>query len=141
MLKTKPINHTGYCPGHPWYYLKGGAVPSLRAIQAAAIQSGYRGYLASDIDEINALSEPRRSEKLRASREKIRMELSADISRYREVACALRQQRSNHTNAPFQTFCDDIHTVISLKHNHIYNGFAHLHVIDGLLSMQPDLFG
>jgi hypothetical protein len=34
----------------------------------------------------------------------------------------------------------DIHMSMSLKHNHIYNQFAHLLTLDELLGRQRDLF-
>ena len=42
---------------------------------------------------------------------------------------------------PENPVCRDIHTNISLKHNHLFNNLAHLHYIDELLSFQEDLFG
>ena len=37
-----------------------------------------------------------------------------------------------------QPICSDIHTNMSLKHNHLYDDFAHLVYIDDLLSQQPE---
>ena len=36
--------------------------------------------------------------------------------------------------------CNDIHTALSLKHNHLVNNFAHLITLDELLTKQMDLF-
>jgi len=36
--------------------------------------------------------------------------------------------------------CDDIHVSMSLKHAHIYNGFAHLNTLDNLPNRQCDFF-
>jgi len=62
--------------------------------------------------------------------------------------CRRLYQKLVHNNGAGQqsvdsgeTACTDIHTGISLKHNHLYNDFAHLLTLDNLLSKQPDLFG
>jgi len=36
--------------------------------------------------------------------------------------------------------CADVHTNLSLKFAHIYNGFTHLNFLDDLPSQQGDLF-
>lgn len=130
----------GYGPGHPWYYVLGGPVLFPKEILAGVIASGYRGYMAHDIDKADAKSEPQRSQQLRRIRQQVRADLRDDLSRYREVArdlSRLRKQSQPDSSAPQ---CDAIHTAASLKHNHIYNGLAHLALLDALLSHQPDLF-
>ncbi|VVT28133.1 hypothetical protein [Hoeflea sp. EC-HK425] len=140
MNKTTPLTHGGYQAGHPWYYYLGGRIPRLKEIRDAVIQSGYRGYMAERIDTLEALPEPRRSEKLRTLRDDVRAELYRDIRRYRVVARALRSYRHEQATTSPGHSCDDVHTAMSLKYAHIYNGLAHLHVLDALLGKQPDLF-
>jgi len=139
-LLSAPLTHGGYRAGHPWYYFLGGRIPRLKEIRDAVIQSGYRGYMVERIDNADALPEPRRSEKLRALRDDVRAELDRDIRRYRVVARELRFYRHEQATMSPGHSCDDVHTAMSLKYAHIYNGFAHLHVLDTLLGKQLDLF-
>lgn len=140
MNKTTPLTHGGYQAGHPWYYYLGGRIPRLKEIRDAAIHSGYRGYMAERIDTLDALPEPRRSQELRALRAIVRGEVSGDIRRYRVVVRQLRFYRHEQATTSPRHSCDDVHTAMSLKYAHIYNGFAHLHVLDTLLGKQLDLF-
>lgn len=137
------MEHTqeGYRSGHPWYYLLGGKRLTLKEIRDCATARGYRGYLAHEIDETDSMAEPRRSQKLRAIRAEVKAELADDVSRYRELARQLARRREAGEDDAFEKTCDDIHTNISLKHNHIYNAFAHLRVLDEMLGKQGDLFG
>lgn len=62
--------------------------------------------------------------------------LRTDLARYVELVRALRlSRRSGEALA-----CSDLHTAVSLKHNHLFNDLAHLDWLDELLSMQLDLF-
>jgi len=133
------FTHEGYGAGHPWYYVLGGKRLSLKEIQLSAKASGYRGYRADEIEKADQMMEPRRSESLRSLREIAKQELGQDITRYRELAGQLARRRETGIEDR-QNGCDDIHTNISLKHNHIYNELAHILVIDELLSKQGDLF-
>lgn len=128
-----------YRPGHPWYYLLGGKVLLPSAICEAVRKAGYQGY-RTDIDATDTMSEPKRSTTLRAIRAAVLEELRRDLSRYREVARALRLYRRETTSDPLPDICADVHTAISLMHNHLYNDFAHLMRLDTLLSHQRDLF-
>lgn len=130
-----------YSIGHPWYYKLGGAVVRPKQILADVKQSGYRGYRADDIDAADRKSEPARSETLRAIRAEEIGKLRADLERYREVVCQLRELRKHNDNGCDQPVCTDVYTSIGLKHSHIYHRFAHLVAIDDLLNRQPDLFG
>jgi len=130
----------GYNAGHPWFYFLGGPVLSPKQIQESVRITGYGGYMADDIGQADRKSEPRRSTELRALRDEVRRMLSADISRYREVARELhRYRRDVPTENPARS-CADVHTAMSLKHNHIFNHFAHLQSLDEALSKQRDLF-
>jgi hypothetical protein len=62
--------------------------------------------------------------------------LRLDLARYRKVVTDLRSYRSDDARAE----CRDVHVAVSLKHNHLYNDFAHLAWIDDLLAVQRDLF-
>lgn len=132
--------HQGYSAGHPWYYHRGGRRLSLKEIQAAVIARGYKGYRADEIRAADQMAEPRRSETLRMLRADAKRNLCRDISHYREVARKLTAYRRETSGQPIGGICDSVHTNIALKHNHIFNELAHLHVIDGLLARQGDLF-
>ncbi|MEM7069357.1 MAG: hypothetical protein AAF478_10785 [Pseudomonadota bacterium] len=67
-------------------------------------------------------------------------ELNSDLSDYRVVARKLNQHRKTQGWETPPTCCDDVHTDMSLKYAHLYNGFAHLHFLDELLNKQKDLF-
>lgn len=132
------LTHQGYDAGHPWFYHLGGDIPPLKAILTYVEAGEYRGYLADEIDTLNAKAEPKRSIEIRVLRKKLLAELRADISRYRGCARELRAFRQND-DAQLGCACADIHTAISLKFNHIVNGFANLRTLDGL-PRQGDLF-
>jgi len=86
-------------------------------------------------------AEPKRSEDLRKIRAKVIDDLYSDISRYRQVTFKLRAHRRDSTTNDLEAIsCDDIHVSMSLKHAHIYNGFAHLNTLDNLSQQQGDLF-
>lgn len=103
------------------------------------LASGYRGHAEADIAAADGLPEPSRSTALRALRARFREDLRRDLSRYRACARALRAWRAWETEtAP--DCAQDVHVTISLKHNHLFNDFAHLAWIDALLNKQRDLF-
>lgn len=134
-------NETGYEPGHPWYYKLGGTVLKPKEILEAVKLSGYQGYNADEIKKADNKAEPERSSSLRSHRQSALKDLHIDITRYRELACQLRDYRKMETAEQIaQPICSDIHTNISLKISHIYNEFAHLVYIDDLLSQQLGLF-
>lgn len=133
------LSHQGYSAGHPWYYLLGGDIPSIKSIRACAILGKYQGCSARLIREADASAEPKRTEALRCLRNRAIEDLRSDISRYRECAREMRRWRdkSQQVNEPE---CGGVHTAISQKFNHILNGFANLHCLDQL-PKQGDLFG
>lgn len=128
-----------YRPGHPWYYVLGGEVLRPRAILEHVKARGYRGYLSRDIDEADNMREPKRSQRLRAMREAASASLRANISRYREMARELHKERAGTSLSP-KPICSELHSSVSLKHNHVFNDFAHLCELDRLISKQGDLF-
>ncbi|MDA9967468.1 hypothetical protein N9D70_02690 [bacterium] len=132
------LTHQGYDAGHPWYYLLGGAIPTVKTIQASVIAGDYAGYLAHTISEIDRKAEPQRLSKLDALRAQIVEDLHDDIARYRACTRDLQKWRAKQggTTAPE---CNGVHTSISLKHNHIVNDFANLRTLDSL-PRQADLF-
>ena len=67
-------------------------------------------------------------------------ELTKDISRYRQCVFQLRKLKDAEDIPETPSCCSDIHVAMSLKHNHIYNGFAHLALLDELPAQQGDLF-
>jgi len=138
--KNQPVQNT-YKPGHPWYYKLGGAVHKPKAILTTVKNSRYQGYKRDDINRADDRAEPQRSSSLRSLREEALTELRSNLEIYRGCACELREYRlldENEQDA--QPMCADIHTSMSLKYNHLYNDFAHLIMIDDLLSQQRDLF-
>lgn len=132
------LTHEGYSAGHPWYYVLGGAISTIKAIRACVLASDYRGYLADRIHEAGNKQEPERTQALNALRAEIIATMRGDISRYRECARELRRHRQECTDKT-PSVCADIHTAISLKFNHIYNGFANLRTLDEIPT-QLDLF-
>jgi len=129
----------GFCSGHPWYYLLGNPVLTPKQIKEEAKASTYRGYRQEEIEAAAAKPEPQRSEALRSIRQRLWDELRKDISGYRQCALQLHRHHEKNGFDPSPTVCDDVHTNICLKHNHIYNGFAHLAFLDELPEQQ-DLF-
>lgn len=131
----------GYRPGHPWYYYLSAAPLTLKQIRENVRASGYRGYLADDIAAIDRKAEPQRSAELRRLRAKFMADLKSDVSRYREVVRALSRYRQSGQSECTAACCNDVHVAVSLKHNHLYNDFGHLILLDNLLNRQRDLFG
>lgn len=129
----------GYGSGHPWYYNLGSKVLSPKQIKQSVRESGYQGYMREDIKDANNKAEPQRSHELRAIRTKVMDDLTRDLSSYRARARELAAFRKIKAE-PSEPSCADIHTNISLKHNHLFNDFAHLIWLDELLARQGDLF-
>ena len=135
-MEKTPKNLPGYNFGHPWYYVLGGEILLPKQIRAEVSAGNYQGYMAEEINAVDNKPEPHRSEALRAFKEKFLKDLAEDISRYRQIACAIRRDRAENP-----IFIEpDIHADISLKYAHIYNDFAHLNYIEDLLAQQGDLF-
>ena len=132
--------HEGYCPGHPWYYFLGGRPRRPREILEATRQCGYQGYAREDIKAADTMAEPKRSKVLRGMRDKFRADLARDLSRYRECVRELRRTGWELPDGSKAMSCGEIHTALSLKHNHMVNNFGHLIYLDELLSKQMDLF-
>lgn len=135
------MEHEGYNSGHPWYYYLGGKRPTLKEIKEDAETSTYGGYMATDIAQADNYTEPKRSQALRAIRERVRKELARDVSGYRTCARALARRRDAGLDLVKEESCNDVHVNMSLKHSHLFNDFAHLARLDDLLSKQGDLFG
>lgn len=140
-MKKKTENLTSYNFGHPWYYVLGGKILSPKQIRAEVSAGNYQGYMAEEITAVDNKQEPYRSEALRAFKAKFLNDLAEDISRYRQIACAIRRDRVENPVFIEPDSCADNHTDISLKYAHIYNDFAHLNYIEDLLAQQGDLFG
>lgn len=121
------LSYHSYKPSHPWYYKLGGKPPSLKAIRDYAITQKYHGYLSDKIAKARRHSEPKRSEHLRHITDNITAYLQRDITIYRQLRrhyALLTLQRKLNQNP---NVCDDIHTSLSLKHNHLSNHFIQLH--------------
>lgn len=130
-----------YGNGHPWYYFLGGPIVPLKELRTEAERSDRGGYLREEIEQLDGKSEPHRTVQLRQLKEGVATSLGRDLSRYREVVRELRQYRQ--LNAIPREFrgCDAVHTAMSLKVCHLWNGFANLHAINQCLNRQGDLFG
>ncbi len=129
-----------YGAGHCWYYKLGGEILKPKAIIKSVRDRNYKGYMASDIQAAEKKPEPQRSQALRAIKDKVIKDYRRDLSRYRELACELRRYRQENGLVDHGSCALDLHTSISLKHNHLFNDFGHLAYLDKLLSYQPDLF-
>ena len=129
----------GYCAGHPWFYVRGNKVLTPKQIKQDVMVSNYRGYWKDEILAIDKQTEPKRTEKLNKLRQEILQDLKLDISRYRQCALELHRFRKAYGQSYNPVSCDDIHTSIGLVHNHIYNRFAHLILLDEL-DTQLDMF-
>lgn len=130
-----------YNAGHPWYYKLGGRIKKTKAILRSIKTRKYEGYLADDIKAAASKAEPRRSEVLRLIKTKVLKDYKRDLSRYRHLAHEMRQERIRKGVVVTEDFSNNLHTSISLKHNHLYNDLAHLLLLERELSLQPDLFG
>ena len=139
MTEDKTIG--GYRQGHPWYYLLGGRPPSLKEIKAEAESDERGGYLADDIAQMDAMTEPKRSEKLRALRYRILKSLDRDIRIFRRCVRELRIYQEEHEGDEVPNSSAEIHMSVSLKYSHLFNGFGNLHLIETCLDKQKDLFG
>ncbi|WP_156884543.1 hypothetical protein [Stappia stellulata] len=129
----------GYSAGHPWYYLLGGPVPTLKQIRSYAEKFERRGYRAEEIDAAHRLPEPKRTHALSKIRADIMEELRRDISGYRRAAKNLTEYRKQHQPEASPRICDGVHVAISLKLSHLLNDFIHLQKLDSIPS-QLDLF-
>lgn len=123
-----------YSTGHPWYYVLGGKVLSLKEILKEVNEALYKGYLETEIDKAAG-----NNAKLLELRTKIQSRLKDDISRYRQCALELHRYRKTLPEN-YKPACKDIHTSMGLKRNHIFNELANLKHIEELLSQQPTLF-
>lgn len=129
----------GYSAGHPWYYVRGGSVPTLRQIRAYAVRFEKRGYMAEEIEAAHKLPEPRRGAALDKIRAQVLQSLRADIRGYRRAARQLGAYRHQFGLREEPPRCEDAHVAMSLKFCHILNDFIHLQILDDLPS-QLSLF-
>lgn len=135
-----PLSYDAYKPGHPWYFMLGGPIPTPKAIRQMVLSEGYYGYDRERIRAIAAKPEPHRSRELDSMRAKVKAALRQDISYYRRLAFELRRLRDEGHVSEEQGVCDDIHVSLGLKLSHIYNGFGHLALLDQYPAQQGDLF-
>lgn len=133
------LTYNDYNSGHPWYYKLGGAILKPNEILEAVKNRGYQGYMAEDISKADRRAEPKRTKALREIKEKVLADMWRNISSYRIYANQLRQERQKGSVEPEGHSCNDLHTSMSLKHNHIYNDLAHLNYLNRLLT-QFELF-
>lgn len=134
------FRHRGYDAGHPWYYYRGGPVLKPSQISSAVKSAGYKGYLQEDIEKAAKQAEPKRSATLQELKERVTQSLRRNLSSYRSLVRELRKYRLANPE-PTDVICDTVHQSICLKHNHIYNDFAHLFLLAEHRSKQLELFG
>ena len=139
-MKNRETGENGYRKGHPWYYLLGGKPAKLKEIREEARASGYCGFMADQIDKADQMPEPKRSQALRKYRKQVTAELSHDVRIYRFAVRDLHRYQAEQKEEQQERHCHDVHVAVSLKYCHLYDDFAHLHVLDDLLEKQRDLF-
>jgi len=150
---TKPTHYirelmgygeTTYEPSHIWYYRLGGEVHKPKAILSTVKKNKYQSYRFDEFKKADDRAEPQRSSLLRSLREEVLGDLRSNLAIYRKYACELREYRlldeAGQQAHDKKSFCSNIHMSMSLKYSHLYNDFAHLVLIDDLLSFQTDLF-
>ena len=123
-----------YSTGHPWYYVLGGKILSLKEILKEVNEAPNKGYLETEIDKASG-----NNAKLQELKTKALSRLSDDISRYRQCALELHRYRKTLPEN-YKPICKEIHTSMGLKRNHIFNEFANLKHIEDLQAHQPTLF-
>jgi hypothetical protein len=130
------LKHKGYSSGHPWYYRLGGRILSASEIRDEA--RGEKGYLRDQIQKIDRLNEPKRSQAIIALRSNLERELREDLRVYIQVSRKLRYRRRWLGPYPDERrdIWDEPCTGMSLKHNHIWNGFANLDHLNRLREEQ-----
>ena len=133
------LTYNDYNAGHPWYYKLGGTILRPKEILATVKLSGYQGYMADDIVRIDKKAEPERSKALREIKGKCVKDLWKNISCYRNLAHKLRFERKLSGIDALSGSSNELHTSMSLKHNHIYNDLAHLNYLNTLFT-QFELF-
>ena len=138
---TTPYNHQGFPVGHCWYYRRGGDILKPKPIRASVCAEARRGYMAREIEAIDRMVEPKRSAKLRELQQTFQRQLREDLSRYRQLAHQIRQERRTHAEPIDRPIATCIYMAISLKFSHLFNDFALLDQVNHLLTQQGDLFG
>ena len=121
------LSYHSYKPSHPWYYKLGGKPPTLKSIRENAIHQKYQGYLSDDIAKARRHSEPKRSEHLKHITDSITADLQRDITIYRQLRRDYALLSYQGKLDQYTNICNDIHTSLSLKYNHLSNHFIHLH--------------
>ncbi len=124
---------------HPWYYHLGGKILTPKNILKNAKLSNYQGYLENDIKKFNLLDEPKRTKKLDELFRNELFDLKRSLSLYRKYALEISLRRKNNLIGENDPICDDVYMSLSLKHNHIFNNFSHLILIESF-QKQMDLF-
>ncbi|CAE7394299.1 unnamed protein product, partial [Symbiodinium microadriaticum] len=119
----------GYKPTHPWYYVLGGAIPTPRQIKSYGLVTGLPDFMLENVIAANNKPEPQRSAELQLLRQKALKRLRQHLSRYRQVASALRAHRLTENGDPA---FDEKHSDIAFKFTHTCIAFAVLQTIDKL---------
>ena len=103
--------------------------------------AGGGGYRETEIAALHQRPEPQRTRSLDALRTEVRQTLCRDLAVYRRYVCQLNRERREQPEPPEPlSRCSEVHTALSLKYAHLFNGFAHLMMLERL-PRQGDLFG
>lgn len=137
---TKTVQANDYGAGHCWYYKLGGKALTPKQILADVKKSGYQGYMQDDFEKLNKKAEPMRSAGIRKLTLKVKESLKHNMAQYRKYARELADLRKHPSLLDQDPICSDVDMNMSLKHNHIYNDFAHLVYLETIKSKQLDLF-
>lgn len=139
-MQNSALTSSDYPPSHSWHYVLGGSVRTPKQILKDVKTSNFQSYKKAEFDQASKLAEPERSAKLRQLTDHVKGELQRDLSCYREVALRLRRDRLRDHGKSAVAVCSDLNVSVSLKHNHIYNNFAHPIYLESLDKGQKELF-
>ena len=146
------FSHNGYNSFHCWYYREGGRVLQLKEIRLLAEDCASERYSEFHSEDrqrysygiIAELSSDSKEGDLRKRQTQTMISLADDVKRFRSVRRSLNVARDIIAKGEEYTppFCNCPFTAMSLKHNHVFNRFFDLKVIElvFLNRRQFDLF-
>lgn len=139
-MNSPDIKINSYHPGRSWYYKQGGRILFPSEIKAKVKTDNYPDFMIEDILKASNMAEPKRSERLRGICKIIRATLRTDLATYLRFVRKLKARRLD-PDPPEQSIVSCVYVAMSLKHNHIYHGYAKLMICEHHLTRQGDLFG
>ena len=98
--------------------------------------------MSAEIDKIGKMATHRRGDAIVDLRHHLHVDLRADLCRYRQVVRSLRWRREHQGPMTLaQEMFSEPNMAVSLKHNHLWGGFANLHHLASLkVEFQMKLF-